>query len=146
VRVYWLGCLALLAAPLWGGEIYRTVDANGNVRYSDRPEGEHAERLHIVVPEPTTPPAAPSASEPSSNAAAQPAASEPETTTRPPTEAEKAEEKARNCSIATERLERYQVSHRLYRSLPDGEREYLSDEEIDQARSKAAAEAEKWCN
>jgi Domain of unknown function (DUF4124) len=148
VRMFWLGCLVLLAFPLWGGEVYRSVDANGNVRYSDRPEGANAERVQIVVARPPAPPpTAPPAAQPESSPAAAQGGQEAATpATREPTPAEKAEERKRNCSIATERLEQYQVSHRLYRSLPDGGREYLTDEEIDEARSKAAAEVDKWCN
>jgi Domain of unknown function (DUF4124) len=152
VRMLWLGCLALLAYPLWGGEVYRSVDENGNVRYSDRPEGPGSERVQIVIAHPhATPPPAPTAAQGAApSTEAPPATSQPgqdaTAATHEPTAAEKAEERKHNCDVATERLERYQVSHRLYRSLPDGGREYLTDEEIDEARSKAAAEVDKWCN
>jgi hypothetical protein len=60
--------------------------------------------------------------------------------------ARKAERRAENCAIARGRVERYSISHRLYRSLPDGEREYLSDAEIDEARARAEADTKEWCD
>jgi hypothetical protein len=33
----------------------------------------------------------------------------------------------------------------LFRTLPNGEREYLSDAEIDEAKAKAAADVEASC-
>jgi hypothetical protein len=56
-----------------------------------------------------------------------------------------AAERARNCALAQERAERYRISRRLYRSLPNGEREYLSDAELDEARAKAEADVGNWC-
>jgi hypothetical protein len=131
---------AFAAAPLWSDEVFRSVDADGNVRYSDRPEGNDVEKVFIVVPRGRATPrpavTAPPAPEPAEQAEA-PAS---------PPAAPTAEERARNCATATERLERYEVSHRLYRTRPDGEREYLSDAEIDEARARAAAEVQNWCS
>lgn len=149
MRAVCLGCLLLLASqPLWAGDVYRSVDANGNVRYSDRPDDEGAERVHIAVQEPPPPPPAPPAANPpakDTTAASEPPA-EPTRVKRDPTPEEQAADRAKNCKIATERQQSYQVAHRLYRTLPNGEREYLSDDEIDEARAHADDEVKKWCN
>ena len=144
VRVACLAIAALLvalAAP--AAEVYRSVDPDGTVRYSDRPDRDNAETIVIATPRPSsTPRTAQAAAEPAPEAAPQEAGeTQPEPTSR-----ELAEERAANCAAARERNERYQMSRRLFRSAPDGEREYLSDAEIDAARAGAAADVEKWCN
>lgn len=134
----------LLSSALHGAEVYRSVDANGNVSYSDRPFSRDAETIVITTPHVSSPPPAPATP---AAADSQPQASEPEQPPPPqPTARELAAEREANCAAARERNDRYQMSRRLYRSLPNGEREYLSDEELDAAKAGAAADVEKWCN
>jgi hypothetical protein len=137
--------LAILAIPLFAQEVvYRSTDADGNVVYSDRPEGQDAERVFIATQRVSSSPrSAPS------NDAATPARAQPEVTggqirvERTP--AEVAAEKQRNCVAAQERADKYKTSLRLYRTLENGEREYLSDAELDQARAQADADVANWC-
>jgi hypothetical protein len=143
VRSISIVTLAVLAAgTLHGAEVYRYVDENGNVAYGDRPVGENAESIVITTSAPIVPSQA--------AAAAQPGVETPDETVqrerREPTPEERAEERAANCTIARERMDRYAMSRRLYRSLPDGEREYLSDAEIDEAKAGAAADVQEWCD
>lgn len=136
--------LLLTAVPLAADEVYKSTDANGNVVYSDRPQ-PGAETVDVQAPylgggpaprEPLIP------EEPGSDeAGSEEASGEPE-----PSAQERAELRAQNCETAQERQERYMTSRRLYRTTPDGEREYLSSEEIDEARAQAAADVEEWCN
>ncbi len=143
VRAISIVTLVLLAvASLYGAEVYRYVDDDGNVAYSDRPVGQNAEAIIIT----TTPPGVP----PQAASAPQDDAGTPDETVqrerREPTPEERAADRAANCTIARERNERYSISRRLYRELPDGEREYLTDAEIDEARAGAAADVEEWCD
>ena len=132
----------LAASTLHGAEVFRSVDEDGNVAYSDRPVGENAESIVITTNAPIVPP--PSA------ARAQPATASPEETVerqrRESTPEERAADRAANCAIARERNERYAISRRMFRELPDGEREYLSDAQIDEAKARAAADVEEWCD
>jgi len=57
-----------------------------------------------------------------------------------------AREREEQCQQAKELNKSYDTAHRLYRRTPDGEREYLSDDEIDNARSEAAKSVSEWCN
>ncbi|MCC5793790.1 MAG: DUF4124 domain-containing protein [Chromatiales bacterium] len=50
-----------------------------------------------------------------------------------------------NCASARERLERYTTAQRLFRLLPDGEREYLTDAELDAERAAAMLAVQEWC-
>ena len=60
--------------------------------------------------------------------------------------AETRQQRADNCEKAKERLETYATARRLYRPLPDGERDYLSSEEMDSARASAQQEVDNWCD
>jgi len=141
--------LALVAANLCASEVYRSVAPDGTVIYSDRPSGPDAEPLFVAAQRPSRAPTPPSAAESSPQAASTPAAEPPaeydEAEARR-VERELAEQRERNCAIARARVQNYNAAHRLYRQLPNGEREYLSDAEIDEARAQAAADVEAWCS
>jgi hypothetical protein len=55
-------------------------------------------------------------------------------------------ERRKNCEQSREVMEKYDTAHRLYRTTPDGEREYLDSDQIDSARAEAAAAVKKWCD
>jgi Domain of unknown function (DUF4124) len=148
VRVFPLAIVALLVAVTApAAEVYRSVDPDGTVRYTDRPDRDNVETIIITTQRPS---GAPRAAQPTASAPAPEAAPEPTEDTQPepppPTRRELAAERAANCSVARERNDRYQMSRRLYRTGADGEREYLSDAEIDAAKAGAADDVEKWCD
>lgn len=138
--------LFLSASSVLAADVYRSVDENGNVIYSDRPENEGAELVFVASRTPAARPSAPAARGGRANEDADEA---PEVSggeiLQEPSAAEREAERARNCTIARERAERYAVSHRLFRTLPNGEREYLSDTDIDTARAQAQADVSNWC-
>lgn len=139
----------LTVASAQNAEVYRSVEPDGTVSYSDRPTDANAETILIVAPRPATPPPAPASptqSQTSTEATAPSDAAAESEEPPPPTPEEVAAQRAENCEIARERDARYQMSRRLFRPLPSGEREYLSDAEIDEAKAQAAADVEKWCN
>jgi hypothetical protein len=141
------GCLllAFVSTTLYGAEVYRTTDANGVVSYSDRPQGDDAQYVRVATPRPATPPPE-QTSAPRTETARAAAAPAPIAEPRERTPRERADERAKNCTVARERLQSYTTSHRLYRTLENGQREYLNDDEIDQARARAAADVETWCD
>jgi hypothetical protein len=133
-----------------GAEVYRSTDANGVPTYSDRPNAnsvpiyvatqQPGRSGNTVAPRPAAPPANANAAPATQQAAA---AREPGAQQTP---AERAAERAKNCTIARERVEKYAVAHRLYRDAGNGQREYLTDGEIDEARARAAADVSTWCD
>ena len=147
----WALLLAVLGTAANGAEVYRSTDANGVPTYSDRPNS-NSESIHVATPRAgragntvAARPAAPkpNAAEPGAQpAAANAAAGEPPQQTA----AEKSAERAKNCGVARERVSKYAVAHRLYRETAGGEREYLTDGEIDEARARAAADVATWCD
>lgn len=139
-----IAVLMLLAAgPLAAAEVYRFIDENGNVVYTDRPV-PGAELVDVDLPFLGGRPL-PRSSRSSGGASEAGVANEEEPQAASRSEPT-AEQRAANCEPARERLERYATAHRLYRTTPDGEREYLTSEEIDEARAQAAADVEQWCN
>jgi hypothetical protein len=142
----------MLAASAYGGQVYRSTDANGNVVFTDRPT-EKSEPVNVTVPaagrpgNPITPRDAKAAAGNVQPGATQATAAsdqkkEKEKEKTPP---EKEAERATKCATARERQTRYDQSHRLYKAGPNGEREYLNSAEIDEARAKAAADVATWC-
>lgn len=145
-----LAFLAFLATPALAGDVYRTVDAHGVVTYSDRPENDHSQLIHVETEAPaTSSPAAqprPAQSADSDGAAdKQPGTAAAGKAPPQPTAAELAAQRQKNCKIARQRQQSYANAHRLYRKTPDGGRQYLDSKQIDEARARAAADVEKWC-
>ncbi|HEX6992538.1 MAG TPA: DUF4124 domain-containing protein [Gammaproteobacteria bacterium] len=137
--------LALVAANLSASEVYRSVAPDGTVIYSDRPSGPDAEPVFVAVHRPSSAASIGSAAaQPAAASSEEPAANDEAEARR--IERELAEQRQRNCELARARAESYNAAHRLYRQLPNGEREYLDDAEIDEARAQAAADVEAWCS
>jgi hypothetical protein len=56
------------------------------------------------------------------------------------------QERSENCTRATRILTKYTNSRRIYRSLENGERDYLNDSDLDAARAEAAQQVDEWCS
>lgn len=150
-----LGSCTLLLASLGtaanAADIYKSTAPDGTVIYADRPIGADAEFVTTVVTRsrpasaPATAPANAAGTAPA-NAEALPEAPAAPTLPDGPTSAELREQRQKNCEIARERYERYQLSRRLYRTNAAGEREYLDDAAVADARAKAAADVQDWCD
>ncbi len=134
MRCTLLCCCLLLALPVSANEIYRWVDENGVVHYTDRPR-EGAERLTIRTASPSTPARTVSA----------PRGKQGELMAEPDAD-QTAEIRAANCTSARERLARLQRAPRLYREGEDGARLYLDDDERTLVLAEAQELVESWCN
>ena len=143
MRSDWIYLLLLSAGSAWGAQVYRVVDADGNVTYSDRPDSRHAEMIFINTSVAT---AAVVSAATADNAPADEEGDIDEYVYAEPTAEEIAAERLETCGIARDRQERYSIAHRIYRETEDGEREYLNDTELDATRTQAAADVEEWCD
>jgi hypothetical protein len=54
-------------------------------------------------------------------------------------------ERATNCKMSRERVAKYSNAMRLYRPGPNGERVYLTNEELDAERADANRAVDQWC-
>ena len=137
--------LLLVGLQASAATVYRSVDEEGNVQYSDRPVGDAVERVVVRTARARVSRSA-TAPRSLSNSVQQPTAEDEEKEQEEAARAaDIAEQRAENCQIAKERLERYITSRRLYKVGADGERAYLNDAELDEARAKAQADVEEWC-
>jgi hypothetical protein len=139
--------LASLGTAAYAADIYKSTAPDGTVIYTDRPISADAEFVTSVAARAPRPaPAAATAPADAANAAAQPEAPAVPTVPEGPSAAELREQRQKNCEIARERYERYQLSRRLYRTNAAGQREYLDDAAVAEARAKAAADVQDWCD
>jgi hypothetical protein len=145
-----IGALALAAWHVRAEpEVFRWVDDNGIVHYSDRPTDPAAQPTGLVYSN-TDPDRIREQRlrewETGQQAAEQGGERMEEAERRRVSDAERARQREMGCQAARQRLERYATAHRLYEELPDGERRYLTSEEIDEERELAAIDVENWCD
>jgi len=146
----------LLAAAAQGAEVYRSKAKDGSVTYSDRPENESSEFVPTVqspraagaqasAAQRTQRPGAPGAAARPADSSAPEAVAPPAPLPPGPTAAELRERRQKNCDIAKEREQRYEASRRLFKTNDKGEREYLDDKAVAEAKAKAAQDVKDWC-
>jgi septal ring-binding cell division protein DamX len=141
--------LALLGTAAYGADVYRSTAPDGTVSFSDRPQGDDAQFVTSTSPTTARPLAARTpgaANTAAANAAAAPQAASDPTPPAGPSSAALREQRTKNCEIARERLDRYNLSRRLFRTNAAGEREYLDDAAVADARAKAVADVQDWCD
>ena len=135
---------ALLASPAAANDVYRTVDERGVVVYSDRPLSERSEPVRVDARSAdqaqAAQPAESPAEEPSSRSQR-----EADQAMLAAARSEQVEIRAAACREARAALEVYETSPRLFETLPDGSRRFLSDEEVVQARVQARQAVADFC-
>ncbi|MEO8224821.1 MAG: DUF4124 domain-containing protein [Gammaproteobacteria bacterium] len=55
-------------------------------------------------------------------------------------------ERTTNCQAAKDRVAKYKTALRLYKPGPNGERVYLTNEELDVERAEANRTVDQWCS
>lgn len=137
--------LLLAAAGAGAAEVYRWVDADGKVHFSDSPPpGVAAERLAIKSA-PTDPAAvdlAESTREVRENQAAADAIVKDNAAREA---AAKAEKKAADCEAARKRYEDIQYSRKFSSKDKDGKEVWLSGADADALKQKAKADVDAKC-
>ena len=145
-RLRWIAPIALIAAATAAqADVYRTVDAQGHVEYSDRwvPGAELVKTDHHAADSSRS-----SASESQKRLTADndriSAQLNREAAER---EVKKDKDAARSeqCKQAKSRYQRAIESRRLYRDGANGERQYHTDDEADQERLQARLEVQEAC-
>lgn len=138
------GSVFLLAgASSLANDIYKYTDENGVVHYVDRPTNAPSEeRVLVASRKSTASPRQESGDAPDwrERRAQRQAAEEAATKAK-----EDDKERARLCQQQRERLEEYKVASRLYRMDEQGERVYLDEAEIEEARRQVQNQIEEHC-
>lgn len=143
-RLVALAAGVVLAWTAGAGDVYVTRDAKGNPVYTDTPATLPAEKVGIRSK--STDP-----SEVQSRYDSQMKQYEQGNTTKPVSEADQPpaltdEEIAKRCADARKRYQTYLDAFRLYEELPNGERRYLTNEELDEARADARQVMDRACS
>jgi hypothetical protein len=129
-------------------EIFRWVDRDGTVHYSDRPETPDAKVVgHSRQTDPATIREQQLRNwEEQKNA--QEARDQEQAVAAYDAERDAENERVREirCQRAREMAEVYSTAHQLYETLPNGERRYLTDDELTEARESAAKNISESCN
>lgn len=160
----------LLFGVLWAlnwpaqAEIYKWVDKDGTVKYTDTPPPSGAKTLGTlrkkVIPSATVPNSSSNTTvtpAQSSVASEQPDATnkEMEKKKREIDEVEKrnkaekeaqAKQKQLNCSAARSNYQSYSQGGRIYKTNEQGERIYLGDKELADGAAQAKREIDQYCN
>jgi hypothetical protein len=142
-------CAVLIA---WSGMasavVYKWIDAQGKLQYGDRPpDGVHAEVVELLgnhaarsVP---SRPASPS-NPPSQTAKSAPPADD--AGAKKSVDADVAKTREKQCADAQDHYKKLIEGRKLYKTGADGERQYLTSEEIDSERINAKRELDAVCN
>jgi hypothetical protein len=158
VAMWLMLCLALPASA----QMYKWVDSNGKVQYSDKPPPSNikAEKLRETAPAPGAPAASEDkagAKKDAAKARPRSAAEEEQAFRKRQLDAAKAQEeqgqkqadardRAENCKRAKSALASLQMGGRQVRIDEKGERVYLADEEIARETAKAQQDVALACN
>ena len=143
-RVVALAAGLSLSWTAGAGDVYMTRDAKGNPVYTDIPTTLPAEKVGIRNK--STDP-----SEVQSRYDSQMKQYEQDNATKPRPDADQPpamtdEEIAKRCADARKRYQAYLDAFRLYVELPNGERRYLTTEELDAARADARQVMDRSCS
>ncbi len=138
----WRGCLAALVAlgsvrePLYAQQVYKSVDADGHVVYSDRGSNKTAEPTAVRVEQPDPAEVARIAKEQAVlNADDQVRSKQQAAADKEKAAADRRKDQA--CQNAKNNYFRLRDTGRLYKRDSDGNRVYYSDSELDAMRDEA---------
>lgn len=140
-------CAALI---VWSGMasavVYKWVDAQGKIQYGDRPpDGVHAEVVELLGTHP--PRSEPAKTTAPSSAPAQAAKTGAQSdAVKKAVQADVADVREKQCAEAQDRYKKLIEGRKLFKTGPDGERQYLTSEEIDADRANAKSEVDSICN
>lgn len=136
-------------------ELYRWVDENGRVHYSDTPPPANA-KTEKEVKGTARPPTASEPAAPAGQAPKSYVEKEAEFRKRQVEQAERdaaakkaqqeSAEKKRNCEQSRNQLAALKAGGRFVRYNADGEREYMDEQQIAQEISRAEKAVAGWCN
>lgn len=133
-------CAVLMAwSTLASAVVYKWVDAQGKIQYGDRPpDGVHAEVVEGLGHDSRPASAAPPAAKPSGPA------STPDVKKAVQSDVSATREK--QCADAQERYKKLIEGRHIYKTGDNGERVYLSSQEIDEERVNAKKDIDEVCN
>jgi hypothetical protein len=140
-------CVALILSTAQASGIYKWVDEQGNVHYSQDPQGQAAEELKLKIPKSS---GGDSSSAQGDHQDAQSAdkASSGDAQAKAEKQAaaeDQKEAKAKNCQISMKRLATITAGGRLYEVNEKGQRLYWDDDTRKAKLEEAQKNVDEWC-
>src|ERR1700733_13405774 len=139
---------ALIAwSGMAGAVVYKWIDAQGKVLYGDRPpDGVHAEVVEMLGNHAARP-AAPRASDSGQPVRASSADQSTQSdSTKKTVDDDVAQARAKQGADAQDRYKKLIEGRRLFKTGANGERQYLTSDEIDSERVNAKRDIDAVCN
>jgi len=146
-----VGCAALglaLCGSAMANEIYKWTDADGNIHYEDRPSGAATEERLALVYQRTNSAGVQKRTQAriDGQVARQEARDEADAAAEKAADAKaQAEADARKCQTSRAQLQTMLQAPRLYREDENGERQYLDENERQEARTRAEELIAEYC-
>ena len=139
-----LALVSMAATAQTAQEVYRTVNPDGTVVYSDRPLSASSQLVSMAI-RPADPErvAAEADSLLEAEVERDQRAAEPAGLAEARTE--QAAKMAEACRIAQQKAEAYERAPRIYEEMPDGSRRYLSNEDVVRERLAARQAVTDYC-
>jgi Domain of unknown function (DUF4124) len=126
-----------------GAVVYKWVDAQGKVQYGDRPpDGVHAEVVELLGTHVAR--SAPAAQ--SSKATNRDQAVKTDADAKKQVEQDVAQSREKQCADAQDHYKKLIEGRRIYTTGADGERQYLTSDQIDTDRVNAKRDVDAICN
>jgi hypothetical protein len=121
--------------------VYKWVDAQGKIQYGDNPpDGVHAEVVEGLGH------AARSGIAPAPQAAKAPTGPVPSSDVKKAVQSDVSTTREKQCTDAQERYKKLIEGRHIYKTGDNGERVYLSSQEIDEERVNAKKDIDDICN
>jgi hypothetical protein len=141
--------LLFAALVAWSGMasavVYKWADAQGKIQYGDRPpDGVHAEV--VEMPGSHVRQSSDSGKSDTSASSSAPKPTPTASETKKQVAEDVAQTKEKQCADAQERYKKLIEGRRIYKTGPDGERQYLSSEQIDKERIDAKTDLDTICS
>ena len=157
MRLAWILALSLAVAGSAAAQMYKWVDKDGKVRYGDTPP-PGAKTSTVAAPSPPASGGAPAAKD-AKDAGKRPLtaaeqdqafrkrqAEEKKAAEKADAERTKQAERAGNCDRSREWLRTLQTGQRIARTDANGERIYMTDEQVAAELAKAQKSVQDFCN
>lgn len=145
LRIVAIALILTGAAVAVQADIYRYVDSNGHVQYSDR-WVPGSERIRTTTSRPSSSSSSTSRTSSSTSegdSRASEIARNQQTARAVQQDLDAA--RAKQCEEATKKYEQAIHARRMYRTGPNGERQYMTDAELSEYRLNARAERDEVC-
>ena len=143
------GCLSLfllLASPGSWAEVYRWVDAQGQVHFEDRNQAQSGSDTRSYRPPAATVEDPQQRLDKTRKLLNAYRAERQQAREQREQEKQELAKRARQCAIARDKLRQYQQYGAIYRLDDEGKRVYLSDQEREVLIERSQDEIARWCN